>query len=64
MIAGLDEPTAGWVKVNGRDYRAAPAPMAELGILLEATATHPGRPACNHLPRCGARPRHRMRSLV
>src|SRR4029077_225851 len=36
MIAGLDEPTAGRVRVNGRDYRAAPAPMAELGILLEA----------------------------
>jgi ABC-2 type transport system ATP-binding protein len=35
MIAGLDEPTAGRVRVNGRDYRAAPAPMAELGILLE-----------------------------
>src|SRR5215470_2784751 len=43
MIAGLDEPTAGWVKVNGRDYRAAAAPMAELGILLEATARHPGQ---------------------
>src|SRR5262249_22714349 len=25
MIAGLDEPTAGRVGVNGRDYRAAPA---------------------------------------
>jgi ABC-2 type transport system ATP-binding protein len=23
MIAGLDEPTAGRVRVNGRDYRAA-----------------------------------------
>ena len=30
MIAGLDEPTAGRVLVNGRDYRAASAPMAEL----------------------------------
>ena len=63
MIAGLDEPPAGRVKVNGRDYRAAPAPMAELGILLEATARHTGRPARNDLPRVGARPRHRMRSL-
>jgi len=25
MIAGLDEPPAGRVRVNGRDYRAAPA---------------------------------------
>src|SRR5215467_638699 len=49
MIAGLDEPTAGRVRVNGRDYRAAPAPMAELGILLEARAVHTGRSARNHL---------------
>src|SRR5262249_37303828 len=44
MIAGLDAPTAGRVRVNGRDYRAAPAPMAGLGILLEARAMHAGRP--------------------
>ena len=66
MIAGLDEPAAGRVRVgvNGRDYRAAAAPMAELGILLEAKAMHTGRPARNHLPRFGARPRQRIRSLV
>jgi ABC-2 type transport system ATP-binding protein len=64
MIAGLDEPTAGRAGVNGRDYRAAAAPMAELGVLLEATATHTGRPAANHFPRFGARPRRRVRSLV
>ena len=49
MIAGLDGPTAGRVKVNGRDYRAAPAPLAELGIVLEARAVHTGRPARHHL---------------
>ncbi len=49
MIAGLDEPTAGRVRVSGRDYRAASAPMAELGILLEAKAMHTGRSARNHL---------------
>jgi ABC-2 type transport system ATP-binding protein len=49
MIAGLDEPTTGHVRVNGRDYRAASAPMAELGILLEAKAMHTGRSARNHL---------------
>ena len=64
MIAGLDEPTAGRVRVNGRDYRAAAAPMAELGLLLEARAMHAGRSARNHLPRFGARPRHRVRSLA
>jgi ABC-2 type transport system ATP-binding protein len=64
MIAGLDEPTAGRVRVGGRDYRAASAPMAELGVLLEAKAMHTGRPARHHLPRLGARPRQRIRSLV
>ena len=64
MIAGLDEPAAGRAGVNGRDYRAAPAPMAELGILLEARAMHTGRSARDHLPRFGARPRQRIRSLV
>ena len=64
MIAGLDEPTAGRVKVNGREHRAAPAPMAGLGVVLEATAMHPGRSARNHPPRFGARPRHRIRSLA
>ena len=49
VIAGLDEPTAGRVRVNGRDYRAASAPMAELGMLLEARAVHTGRSARNHL---------------
>ena len=49
MIAGLDEPTSGRVLVNGRDYRAAQAPMAELGILLEARSVHTGRSARNHL---------------
>jgi ABC-2 type transport system ATP-binding protein len=49
MIAGLDEPTKGSVLVNGRSYRSAVAPMAELGILLEAKATHSGRSARNHL---------------
>src|SRR5215471_16440456 len=49
VIAGLDAPTAGRVRVGGREYRAAPAPMAELGIVLEARAVHAGRPARHHL---------------
>ena len=49
MIAGLDRPTAGRVTVNGGDYRTAAAPMAELGVLLEAKAVHTGRSARNHL---------------
>lgn len=49
MIAGLDRPTAGRVTVNGKDYRTSTAPMAELGVLLEAKAVHTGRSARNHL---------------
>jgi len=45
MIAGLDVPTSGRVCVNGRDYRSSRAPMAELGLLLEAKSVHPGRSA-------------------
>jgi ABC-2 type transport system ATP-binding protein len=48
-IAGLDHPTSGRVRVNGRDFAGSPAPMAELGVLLEAKAVHSGRSARNHL---------------
>ncbi len=49
IIAGLDAPTHGSVTVNGRRYADATAPMAELGILLEAKAVHTSRSAFNHL---------------
>jgi ABC-2 type transport system ATP-binding protein len=49
MIAGLDRPTSGTVRVNGQQYRDSIAPLAELGILLEAKAVHTGRSARNHL---------------
>jgi ABC-2 type transport system ATP-binding protein len=49
LIAGLDEPSGGSVRVNGAVYRSAVAPMAELGLLLEARAMHTGRSARNHL---------------
>ena len=49
LIAGLDEPTEGSVRVNGKAYRSAVAPMTELGVLLEARAVHTGRSARNHL---------------
>lgn len=49
MILGLDRPTAGEAKVNGRRYRDSPAPLAEVGALLDAKATHRGRSAESHL---------------
>ena len=49
MILGLDGPTSGTVRVNGRQYRDSPAPLHEVGALLEARAVHTGRSARNHL---------------
>src|SRR5438874_11508033 len=36
LILGLDAPTAGAVTVNGKRYRDHPAPLHEVGSLLEA----------------------------
>ncbi|MDQ1696476.1 MAG: type transport system ATP-binding protein [Frankiaceae bacterium] len=49
MILGLDAPTRGSVTVNGKPYRDHPAPLHEVGALLEARAVHTGRSAYNHL---------------
>jgi ABC-2 type transport system ATP-binding protein len=49
MIVGLDAPTSGSVRVNGRHYREHRAPLHEVGALLEARAVQNGRSARNHL---------------
>jgi ABC-2 type transport system ATP-binding protein len=49
LIVGLDAPNAGNVLVNGRHYRDHPAPLHEVGTLLEARSVHTGRSAFNHL---------------
>jgi ABC-2 type transport system ATP-binding protein len=49
LILGLDAPTAGDARVNGRRYVDHPAPLREVGALLEARAVHTGRSARNHL---------------
>jgi ABC-2 type transport system ATP-binding protein len=49
MIVGLDEPTAGTIRVNGAVYRDFQAPLHEVGAMLEARAIHTGRSAHNHL---------------
>ncbi|WP_332664839.1 ABC transporter ATP-binding protein [Aeromicrobium sp.] len=49
MILGLDAPTKGTVSVNGHRYASSPAPLREIGALLEAHAIHPGRSARDHL---------------
>lgn len=49
LILGLDAPDGGRVTVNGRCYRDHPAPLREVGALLEARSVHTGRSAFHHL---------------
>ena len=49
LIVGLDRPTAGRVSVNGKSYDQWAAPLAEVGVLLEAKAIHPGLSAYQYL---------------
>jgi ABC-2 type transport system ATP-binding protein len=49
LILGLDRPASGDVTVNGKHYRDHPAPLHEVGALLESRSVHPGRSARNHL---------------
>ncbi|SNT44597.1 ABC-2 type transport system ATP-binding protein [Asanoa hainanensis] len=43
MITGLTPPTAGASTVAGKPYRQLPNPSREVGVLLDASAQHPGR---------------------
>src|SRR6266496_2121674 len=49
LILELDAPSSGDVTVNGKRYRDHPAPLHEVGALLEARSVHGGRSAFNHL---------------
>lgn len=48
-ILGLDRPNKGTISVNGRSYVELPAPLREVGALLDAKALHGGRRAYFHL---------------
>lgn len=54
MLVGLDSPTSGTTKINGKAYRRHRAPLREIGVLLEARAVHPGRSARDHLLAIGS----------
>jgi len=49
MIVGLDRPDRGIATVNGIPYAEHPAPLRQVGALLEARSIHRGRSARNHL---------------
>jgi ABC-2 type transport system ATP-binding protein len=67
LVLGLDAPTAGDVHVNGKHYREHPAPLYEVGALLEARSVHTGRSAYNHLlalAQTHGIPRARVREMI
>jgi len=54
IILGLDTPDSGSSRVNGHPYPTSPAPIAELGALLDGKAVDKTRSARNHLRAVGA----------
>ena len=67
LILGLDRPTGGSVTIDGRRYADYPAPLHEVGALLEARSMHTGRSARNHLLALAAThriPRSRVDELI
>ncbi|MBS2965189.1 ATP-binding cassette domain-containing protein [Actinocrinis puniceicyclus] len=49
LILGLDKPSGGRVLVDGRPYYRLRTPLTAVGALLDGSAAHPGRRACDHL---------------
>src|SRR4051794_29751983 len=49
MILGLATPTSGTVSFDGRPFSQLPAPLRQVGALLDARAVHPSRTASQHL---------------
>jgi ABC-2 type transport system ATP-binding protein len=67
MLLGLDAPTKGTATIDGRRYADHPAPLREVGALLEAKAIHTGRSARNHLLALAATtgiPRRRVEEVI
>ena len=67
LILGLDAPDSGDVTVNGKHYAIYPAPLHEVGALLEARSIHTGRSAYNHLltlAQTHGIPRRRVNELI
>ncbi|MFJ8644746.1 ABC transporter ATP-binding protein [Streptomyces sp. NPDC093546] len=49
MMLGLDHPTSGTVRIDGKHYRDLDEPLKHIGALLESRAMHGGRSAHNNL---------------
>jgi ABC-2 type transport system ATP-binding protein len=67
LILGLDSPSSGEVAVAGKAYQDFPAPLHEVGVLLEARSVHTGRSAYHHLlalAQTHGIPRSRVQELI
>lgn len=49
MLLGLDAPTSGDVRIDGKHYAQLSEPLKHIGALLDAKSIHGGRTAYNHL---------------
>ncbi len=67
LLVGLESATSGHARVNGKPYAQHRAPLAEVGVLLDAKAVHPRRTARAHLGALAAThgiPRSRVQEVV
>ncbi|MGN9760655.1 ABC transporter ATP-binding protein [Streptomyces sp. SD31] len=67
MVLGLDHPTAGDVRIDGKHYGELKDPLTYIGALLEAKAWHGGRSAYNHLlclAQSNGIPKRRVREVL
>jgi ABC-2 type transport system ATP-binding protein len=67
VLLGLDRPTAGTATIDGRAYSALPAPLRQVGALLDARAVDGARTAADHLrwvARAGRLPRGRVDEVL
>ncbi|OKH94304.1 ABC transporter ATP-binding protein [Streptomyces uncialis] len=67
MMLGLDRPTSGEVRFDGRPYARSADPLRHVGALLEAKDVHSGRTAHNHLlwlAQSNRIPRRRVREVL
>ncbi|WBO63810.1 ATP-binding cassette domain-containing protein [Streptomyces camelliae] len=67
MILGLDHPTAGDVRIDGKHYDQLADPLTYIGALLDAKAVHGGRSAYNHLlclAQSNGIPKHRVGEVL
>ena len=67
MVLGLDAPTSGDVRIDGKHYAQLGDPLTYMGALLDAKSVHGGRTAYHHLlclAQANRIPRHRVAEVL